>query len=216
MRRRPIALSVMLGLLSSAQAADSRSLTFSWDFAPQHYDLDIGDSFGREISRRGTFDKNDRAGLRYLSDMGGINETAGWFAGGEVAYARYDDEDLRFQTISFSGIVGLCIEPVEWWRGSVHARLGIAFDEADISYDLLQEGGIASGVVSYGTSGLQYALGVSSDFIIAKHLLVSAFAGVQGEYASAVSWWYYYSYPSSYVEVETYGASFGASVGWRF
>ncbi|HEX3132695.1 MAG TPA: hypothetical protein VHX44_03825 [Planctomycetota bacterium] len=216
MRQQIIAMSTILGLMSSAQAADSTSLQFSWDFAPQHYDLDVGDSFGREISRRGTFDTNDRAGLRYLSDMGSIGANAGWFWGGEVAYARYDDEDLRFKTLSFSAIIGLSVEPVEWWRGSVHARFGIAFDEADISYDLLQAGGIASGVVSYGTSGIQYALGVSSDFILSQHIVLSAFAGVQGEYASAVSWWYYYSYPSSYVEVETYGASFGAALGWRF
>jgi hypothetical protein len=216
MPRHQTALLSLLLAPALATAVDSTSIAFSWDFAPQHYDLDVGNSYGREISRTGTFDDNDRAALRYLTDMGRIGVDSGWFLGGEAAYARYDDENLRFHTVSFSAIVGLFAEPAPWWRLSAHARFGIAFDEADISYDLLQQGGFNDGVLSYGTSGLQYAAGVTSDFIVADHLQLSLFAGVQGEYASAVSWWYYYSYPTSYIEVETYGASFGASLGWRF
>lgn len=209
-------LSILVLAVAAAAADNSRSLTFAWDFAPLDYDLDIGNSFGREISRNGSFDKNDRASLRYVSDMGQFGANSGWFGGGEIAYSRYADEDLRFETLAFSGILGVFLDPKPWLRLSAHARLGMAFDNATITYDLLNAAAIDSGVLDYGTTGIQYGLGVASDFIVSKRLILSVFAGIQGEYASAVSWMYYYSYPTSYVEVETFGASFGSAIGVRF
>src|ERR1044071_8730006 len=98
MSRSCTAALVTLLAITSIPAADSRSLLFSWDFAPLRYDLDVGDDFGREISRGGEFDKNDRAALRYLNDMDRIGGAGSWSAGGGVPSGRHDDDDLRFET----------------------------------------------------------------------------------------------------------------------
>jgi hypothetical protein len=216
MSARKLIIAVLIGCWSLARAQDTPSqLMFIWDFAPQRYDMEIHDSFGNRFSRGGEFDDNNHGSLRYVLDlMPGAR--SGMFSGGEIAYAEYESDRLEFKTFAISGIFGGYVEPSDNFRASLFARIGIGFDEADISISVFEQSDIASGVLSYGLTGLQYAIGLEGDLVLGSNVVLSVMTGFQGEWASAVSWMYYYDYPESYIEVSTYGAILAAGIGARF